>query len=61
VEFCNNKKIMGVADKIEYVEQGLCLGIGVEAGKPKLIVNRQGSQDSGTNFSAQLLKLVKLI
>ena len=48
----------GVSD---YVHLGLATGLGLQGGKPKILVNREAAQQEGAEFSSELLKLAQLI
>ena len=43
----------------EYVDNGVAIGIGLRGGRPQIIINREGAEQEGANFSSELLKLVR--
>jgi len=44
-----------------YVEQGLALSVGIVRDRPQIIVNLPASRAEGSDFTAQLLRLCKVI
>ncbi|HVR40694.1 MAG TPA: YfiR family protein [Thermoanaerobaculia bacterium] len=45
----------------EYVDAGLAVGIGVRKDRPLIIINLNASRAEGAAFSAQLLKLARIV
>ena len=45
----------------EYVHAGIATGLGIQSGKPKILVNRRAAQQEGAAFSSELLKLAQLV
>jgi hypothetical protein len=45
----------------EYVSQGLAVGVRLEGDRPRLLVNVQQAKLEGADFSAELLKLAKVV
>jgi len=45
----------------QYVHSGIATGLGVEGGKPKILVNRNAAEQEGAEFSSELLKLAHLV
>lgn len=45
----------------EYVEEGIALSVTVENDRPKLMINLKTSRAEGSDFSAQLLKIARII
>lgn len=48
----------GVAD---YLPRGISVGVGLRAGRPRILVNVGASRAQGADFSAELLKLADLV
>ena len=53
--------ILSVAAEAGYVEDGIVLGFELVSGKPKLVVNLPQAKRQKVNFSAGVLKLMKVI
>ncbi len=45
---------------VEYVPQGVALGIGLKAQKPEILVNLIGAKAEGVDFSPRVLKLARV-
>lgn len=45
----------------EYVESGLAVGIGMQGGKPRIIINLPAAKAEGVDFDSRLLKLAKIL
>jgi hypothetical protein len=44
-----------------YVDQGLAVGLELSAGRPQVVINLGASRAQGARFSAQLLKLARVV
>ncbi len=58
---CSSKKIRTITGVPEYVESGISVGVGSKGNQPEIIINRPSSISEGADFSAQLLKLTRII
>jgi hypothetical protein len=56
------KGVLSISGVTSYVENGsVAVGLGVEGGKPKIIVNMAQLKAEGQELSAELLKIAKVI
>lgn len=56
------KKVLSISGVTSFVESGkVAVGLGVEGGKPKIIVNMAQLKAEGHELSADLLKIAKVI
>jgi hypothetical protein len=44
-----------------YLDDGIAVAIGIRAGKPEIIVNLSSSREQGADFSAQFLRLTRVV
>jgi hypothetical protein len=44
-----------------YVEEGISIGLDLKAERPEIVVNLEGARAEGADFTAQLLKLARLV
>jgi hypothetical protein len=44
-----------------YVEEGIAIGLDLKAERPEIVVNLAGARAEGADFTAQLLKLARLV
>jgi hypothetical protein len=61
VTLCKMMNVLSVDAVAEEIRQGVILGFDVEGGKPKILVNLRSAEMSGIAFSADYLKLVKIV
>lgn len=61
VGICHDRHLTTLTGVVDYVEQGLGIGIGIKDKKPKIIINLPASKAEGLDFSSELLKLAKII
>jgi hypothetical protein len=54
-------RVTTLASVPEYLTRGLSLGVGLRAGRPRILVNVRASRAEGAELSAELLKLADLI
>lgn len=54
-----SKRILTVTNVPNYVVEGVTLGIGIEAGKPKVLLNLSSAAEEKIEFKPQLLKLAR--
>lgn len=54
-------KLTTMASNASYVHSGVALGLAVEEGKPRLLVNLEASRGEGAQFSSELMRLAKVI
>ncbi len=55
------KKITTLTGVPDYVESGLAVGVGIKGEKPQIIINLKAAKAEGADFSANLLKLCRVI
>ncbi|MBK9247575.1 MAG: YfiR family protein [Ignavibacteria bacterium] len=58
---CATKKIRSITGVSDYVSEGISVGVGTKGGKAEIIINRPSSNREGADYSAQLLKLSRII
>jgi hypothetical protein len=44
-----------------YVDEGIAIGLDLKAERPEIVVNLEGARAEGADFTAQLLKLARLV
>jgi hypothetical protein len=44
-----------------YVDEGIAIGLDLKADRPEIIVNLEGARAEGADFTAQLLKLARVV
>lgn len=54
-------KLLSITAVEDYVEKGISVGIGLKSDKPVILINLNACKNEGINFSAQLLKIAKLV
>ena len=52
--------VLTLADVPEYVPEGVVLGFGLEAGKPKVLINLDQAKRQNVDFPADVLRLMKV-
>jgi hypothetical protein len=55
------RRVRTVTPVADYVMSGIALGIVVEQDRPRIMINLQAANAEGADYSAQLLKLVRLV
>jgi hypothetical protein len=55
------EKILTITGRVDYVNQGISVGLGVKEEKPQIVINLPSVRAEGSDFSANLLKLCKVI
>lgn len=45
----------------EYMDEGVCLGLGLRGGRPEILVNLEGCRSVGMDLSSELLKLATVV
>ncbi len=59
---CQQNQITAISADEDGVASGLALGVELTSdGKPKLLINLDAAKSAGANFSAQILKLARLV
>ncbi len=59
-EATRGQRVVSVTGVPRYVEQGLSVGIDLNGARPRIVINLAASRAEGAEFSAELLKLVRL-
>jgi hypothetical protein len=44
-----------------YVDEGIAIGLDLKADRPEIVVNLEGARAEGADFTAQLLKLARVV
>lgn len=61
-ETTESAKVLSITSEIEYVvECGVSMAVGIEATKPRIYLDLSSSRAEGANFSAKLLRVVKVL
>ena len=61
LEYSRANKILSVTGIVDYVNKGVTLGVGVEGGKPKILLNLSSSSDEGLDWNPAIIKIAKTI
>lgn len=61
IAFTQSKQVLSVTGEPAYVSDGVTLGIGIEANKPKIILNLSSSKAEGINWNPAILKVAATI
>lgn len=61
IAFTQGAKVLSVTGKPSFVADGVTLGIGVEANKPKILLNLSSSKAEGINWAPGILKVAETI
>jgi hypothetical protein len=61
IKVTRGRKVVSMTSQEAFVKEGLSLGIIVEDAEPKLVLNLAASRAEGCDFSAQLLRLARVI
>jgi hypothetical protein len=59
--FCRNNQILSMTGVPEYVDMGLSVGIALKGENPEIVINRNAARLEGSDFTAQLLKLARVV
>ena len=60
-EFTQGNKILSITGKMELVEAGVTLGVGMENEKPKIMLNLRSSKAEGAEWNPAILRLARTI
>jgi len=55
------KNILTITGRADYVNRGISVGLNAQNGAPQILVNLDSARAEGTDFSASLLKLCKIV
>jgi hypothetical protein len=55
------KKILTITGRVDYVNHGISVGLTVKEEKPQVVINLPSTKAEGSDFSANLLRLWKVI
>jgi len=55
------RKILTITGRVDYVNQGISVGLTVKEEKPQVVINLPSAKAEGSDFSANLLRLCKVI
>ncbi len=61
LEYTHKNNVMSVTGNSALVDKGVTLGLGVEAGKPKFILNLSASKDEGLDWNPAILKIASAV
>jgi hypothetical protein len=54
-------KVLTITGSVDYVSQGISVGLAVKEEKPQIVINLPSARAEGSDFSANLLKVCKVI
>lgn len=54
-------KILTITGRVDYVNQGISVGLAVKEEKPQVVINLPAARAEGSDFSSNLLRLCKVI
>jgi hypothetical protein len=60
-ELTQAQKILTITGRIDYVNRGLSVGLGIQDEKPQIVINLPSVRAEGSDFGAKLLKLCKIL
>ncbi|MFH1336142.1 MAG: YfiR family protein [Candidatus Zixiibacteriota bacterium] len=60
-ELTQTKKILTMTGRVDYVDLGISVGLGIEDEKSQIVINLPSARAEGSDFSAKLLKLCKIV
>jgi hypothetical protein len=55
------KRILTITGRVDYVSHGISVGLGVKEEKPQIVINLPCVRAEGSDFSANLLRLCKVV
>jgi hypothetical protein len=58
---CAARQVLAAAAQVDDVERGIAFGVGVQGGKPQLVVNLGSMKAFGSQFDLALLQLARVI
>ena len=60
-QITQSRKILTITGRVDYVNQGISVGLGVKEKKPQIVINLPSARAEGSDFSANLLKVCEVI
>ncbi|MDJ0835963.1 MAG: YfiR family protein [Acidobacteriota bacterium] len=60
-KYCQANGVLSITGISKYVNEGVTLGIGVENGKPKILLNLSSTKAENINWNPQILKVASTI
>lgn len=61
IRIARDQKVTTAASSLSYVEKGFSVSFEVEDNKPRIVINHDASKDEGCSFSAQVLKVARIV
>ncbi|RKZ30104.1 hypothetical protein DRQ33_08170, partial [bacterium] len=61
LDICSENNILSMTGVPSYAESGTAIGLGIKNDKPEIIINLKVSKQIGADFSADILKLARVI
>ena len=61
LKLCKEKTILPITGVPQYAEKGVAVGLDIKKDKPVIIINTTVAKDVGANFSADILKVAKVV
>ena len=58
---CKSNSVLTLTGVPKYAEKGVAVGLGIKMKRPQIIINNSVAKEVGANFSADILKLAKVI
>ena len=60
-QYCQANSVLSITGLSKFVDDGVTLGIGVENGKPKILLNLSSTKAENINWNPQILKVASTI
>ena len=60
-DYCQSNQVLSITGKPQFVNDGVTLGIGIEKGKAKILLNLSSSKAENINWNPQILKVASTI
>jgi hypothetical protein len=61
IVFCRTHQILSLTGVPEYMDMGISVGISLKGDNPEIVINRNAATLEGSDFTAQLLKLARVV
>ncbi len=61
IQTSQKRNVLTMTGRVDYVSKGISVGLGVKDQKPQIVINLRSAKAEGSNFSANLLRLCKVI
>lgn len=61
LDICKKDSVLTLTGVPKYAERGVAVGLGIKMNRPQIIINTKVAKEVGAKFSADILKLAKVI